>query len=263
MDKNKHIDQDEVNEVWRKEWQNYLGSNINPHKIFLQRLFVEGYPIFKKYIPDNVIEVLDVGSGTGRYGIRVAQDYPESKVIISDILEESLNIGRAISGKLALDNVHFLKDDILSSSLSDNKFDVIICDVVIQHLPDYVRAIREMKRLAKPGGRILISAVNTWNFHDVYKKFLTMVGRPYEYGYERSFSSKELSEIIQGEGLKVVAVDGFYVGYGIYRLKKYCKIFSLLGKIVNRMAKILDGVTGRYFSRNFGFEIVVVGEKKR
>jgi len=242
MDKNKHIDQDEVNEVWRKEWQNYLGSNINPHKIFLQRLFVEGYPIFKKYIPDNVIEVLDVGSGTGRYGIRVAQDYPESKVIISDILEESLNIGRAISGKLALDNVHFLKDDILSSSLSDNKFDVIICDVVIQHLPDYVRAIREMKRLAKPGGRILISAVNTWNFHDVYK---------------------ELSEIIQGEGLKVVAVDGFYVGYGIYRLKKYCKIFSLLGKIVNRMAKILDGVTGRYFSRNFGFEIVVVGEKKR
>ncbi|KKT14834.1 MAG: hypothetical protein UV97_C0015G0006 [Candidatus Yanofskybacteria bacterium GW2011_GWF2_43_596] len=44
MDKDKHIDQDEVNEVWRREWQDYFSSGRNLHKIFRQRLFVEGYP---------------------------------------------------------------------------------------------------------------------------------------------------------------------------------------------------------------------------
>jgi hypothetical protein len=88
-----------------------------------------------------------------------------------------------------------------------------------------------------------------------------LTGKEYEYGYEKSFSKQELKEAMEKEGIRSIATDGFYVGYGIFRLRTHHQIFSFLGRVVNRLSKILDKYTNRFFSRNFGFEIVVVGQK--
>ncbi len=260
MDKEQHISQDKINEIWRKQWSSKSFRGVSVANIFQQRLFVEGYPIFKKHLPDNPGDVLDAGGGTGRYGLKIAQNFPESNVVISDILEESLGIGQQLASEMHLKNVFFEQDDLLSSKFPDNKFDVVVSDVVIQHLPDYTTALKEIKRITKPGGRILISTNNFWNFHTPFKTVLKIVGQ-YEYGYEKSFSRKELVRTMAKEGLNIIAVDGFYVGYGIFRLKKYNRIFHFLGRAVNRLSKILDKLTGRFFSRNFGFEILVVAQK--
>lgn len=256
MDKKKYINpQSKINEIWKKQWQSYL--EINPRAIFLQRLFVEGYPVLKKYIPPDTKEVLDIGGGTGRYGIQIALDFPKCHVTESDILEESMRVARILAEKMGAKNIDFKIDDILSSSFPDNKFDVVFCDV-IQSLPEYRRVLREMKRITRPGGRVITIPVNTWNFHTLYRK---LMGKRYEYGYEKSFTRKEMSKIMDAEGLNVVATDAFYVGYGLFRLKKYNRFFHLLGKIVNRLAKMLDKFTDRFFTKNFGFQIVVVGKK--
>jgi SAM-dependent methyltransferase len=132
---------------------------------------------------------------------------------------------------------------------------------VIQHVPDDGRAVGEMARVLRPEGVLIVSVVNFWNFHTLYKKWLELIGHPYEYKNERAYTKKELRNLLEGKGLEIIVEDGFYPAYGILRLKKRHKIFKLLGRICNRLTKILDRYTNRFFSRNFGFEIVVVGRK--
>lgn len=251
--------QENINSVWREYWKTISGVSFDT--ILNSRLFVEAFPVIEKYIPEKFDILLDAGGGTGWYGLTLAQKFPKSSIVISDILEESLLVSKDLAEQAGISNVRFQREDILASSFPDNYFDVVLSDTVIQHLPDYRKAIRELRRITKPGGRVIISTVNFWNFHALYKLSLEIIGKKYQYGYEKLFSKKELARTMKKEGLRIIATDGFYVGYGIFRLKKYHKIFHFLGRAVNRLAKILDKFTNRFFTRNFGFEVLVIGEK--
>jgi len=260
MDKAEYINinQENINAVWREVWKKENAGK----EIFRNRFFLEAYPVLKKYFQEKAnkigAKILEVGTGTGRYGLKIAQDFPESKVFLTDILEESLGLSRKLAEGLGVNNVEFKKEDARRMSFPDNEFDLVFSDAVIQHLPGDLTAVREMARVLKPGGRMVLSVVNKRNFHTLYKM---LRGRKYEYGYEKSYTRSELRKILEENGLRVKAEDGFYVGYGLYRLKKYHRVFSFLGKAVNKISKILDKFTNRFFSRNFGFEIVIVGEK--
>lgn len=260
----KIISQKEIRAVWQGEWEKEI--NVDPRAFWGHRLFIEAYPVFKKYIPkkDGQI-ILDIGSGTGRYGVKFAKDFPNSKVVISDILGESLVIGRKLANYLGVKNVQFQKEDVLKTSFPDNYFDVIFCDVLIQHIPNYKAAMSEMKRVLRPGGRIIVSGVNYWNPHNFYKFLLRINGKKYEYNYEKSFKKKELRKLFEDFNLEVVGEDGFYFAYGLFRLKKYYnKFFRFVGGACNRIVtKFIDPITNRSISRYFGFEIFIVGEKKK
>jgi len=51
-----------------------------------------------------------------------------------------------------------IEGDIISIPEPDASFDVIMCNEVLEHLPDPVKAIHEFSRLLKPGGRIILTA---------------------------------------------------------------------------------------------------------
>ena len=254
MRKNEHISQEIIDRVWKKTWR----EDDSSVSVVTNRFFVEAYPVFKKYIPSKTDKVLELATGCGRFGVSIANDFKDSKVYVSDILEESLGLARKLADDLNVHNIEFSVQDCLHINFEDNYFDVVFADALIQHLPQDNNAVKEMARVLKPGGRIILAVVNKWNFHTFYK---LLMGRKYSYGYERSYSKKELRKILKNNGMKIEAEDGFYVGYGIFRLKKYHKMFHFLGRAVNRLSKILDKHTDRFFTKNFGFEIVIVGKK--
>lgn len=266
---NMHIDkktsQKEINTVWQNEWNRDIKTG--PNAFFGQRLFVEGYSVFKKYISEKPGQIiLDIGSGTGRYGVKFAKDFPESNIIITDILEESLRVGKKLADYLGVKNVLFKKEDVLCMSFPDNFCDIVFCDVVIQHIPNYPQAVKEMKRVLKPGGRMIVANLNYWNFHSLHKFILKILNQPYEYGFEKNFTKKEMRDLMQSNDLQIIAEDGFYPAYGVYRLKniypKFAWFFSFFGKTINRLTKFFDIFTNRYISKNFGIEIIIVAEKK-
>ena len=253
-DKNKNLRQEDIDRVWKKTWKEG-GFSLG---VITNRFFVEAYPVFKKYIPSTAGKILELATGCGRFGVSIAKDLPNSKVYVSDVLEESLELAKKLAEEMNVHNIDFSVQDCMHISFEDNFFDVVFADALIQHLPQDNNAVREMARVLKPGGRMILAVVNKWNFHMLYK---LLMGRRYNYGYEKSYSRKELRQIVKNNGMKVEAEDGFYVGYGIFRLKKYHRMFHFLGRAVNRLSKILDIFTGRFFTRNFGFEIVIVGRK--
>ena len=254
-------DQGAIDHIWEKEWQGGNPSDLGV--IFQHRLFLEGYPIFARYIPKDAKRILDVGAGTGRYGLKFAQDYPKSHVTITDVLPESLMHIEAYRHELNVSNVSIQKESALQLSFHNETFDVVFCDVVIQHLPDYRQAFSEMSRVLAPGGTLIVSTNNVWNIpHTAYKLAHRVLGRTYRYGLERSFTRGELAALANEKALDVVALDGFYFAYGVYRWKEYFTIFKFVGGVLNRISQFLDKLTSRGFSRYFGFEIFVVARKK-
>jgi len=280
-----NINQESINKIWSKIWKeerNNLPKDIFLKELFLEgfdmiweralareflknnffshRLFLEGYPLFKKYIlerkPKNILEI---GAGSGRYGLKIANDFRNIHVTITDILQESLDFIKILLEKTKLENVDLEKEDANNLSFSDNSFDMIICDAVISYLPDPEKALKEMVRVLRPGGWVVVSAVNFWNLPHTFYKLAK--GKKYLYGYEKSFTKKKLLKLFKSCGINIVYHDGFYPAYSIYRFKNLHYMFNFLGRALNRLTKLLDKYTNRFFSKNFGFEIAVVGEK--
>lgn len=252
--------QTEINKVWEGEWNR---GGYNAKSLFGQRIFVEGYPVVKKYIPDGVKNILDIGAATGRYSVKFAQDFPNATVYATDIIEGSLAVIQRLVDEVGVKNVVVQKEDGSKLNFPDNHFDVVYSGMVLQILPDVDAVLHEVKRVVKPGGVVIMSTVNFWNFHSLFKWYLKVFNRPKEYyGQEHARSPRELGRLFTEAGFAVVALDGFQPAYGIYRLKMYWKPAAVIGRILNRLNRIVDSFTGRFLSRHFGFEIFCVAKKK-
>jgi SAM-dependent methyltransferase len=92
--------------------------------------------------------VLDIGAGAAQYRALFAHcDYRTQ-----DFAQEPQTL--ALGAYARLDYT----SDIVSIPLPDRAVDVILCTEVLEHVPNPVAAIREMARLLKPGGRLLLTA---------------------------------------------------------------------------------------------------------
>lgn len=101
--------------------------------------------------------VLDVGCGTGVLTRAVARcAAPGGSVIGVDPSEEALARARRTT---RLDNCTFQAGSAEALDLPDTDYDIVVSSLMIHHLPDQdrARALAEMSRVLRPGGRILIA----------------------------------------------------------------------------------------------------------
>jgi ubiquinone/menaquinone biosynthesis C-methylase UbiE len=256
----KKYSQDDINVVWAEEWQAHTG--VSTSMLFGSPLFEEGYKVYQNYFPKGAKNVLEIGGGSGRYGLAIARDNPQYMVTLTDPLEDSVKIMQQSGQDLQLQNVSYAVADMCVLPYPDNHFDVIFADGVIQHIIDIDTAMNEARRVLKPGGVIIISAVNSWNpFHRSYKTLLQICNKEYEYGYEHTYSRAKLHECFLKHAIPVVALDGFYVAYGMYRWGYRYRFFKPCSRFINRCIKIVDRFTGRFLSKRFGFMLFCVGTK--
>lgn len=255
------LSQNEINSVWRAEWEKERGTPAK--KVLGSRLSVESYKVVRRHVPADITSILEIGAGSGRFSVRFGLDFPRAEVVATDILDESLTGIERLKNELGASNVRVKKEDVLGLSFPDNQFDLVFSDAVIQHLnhDSQQKAVSEMARVLKPGGRLIISTVNFWNPHTFSKWLQNTFGRGYFYGYEKSYTAEELRKLLRNAGLQFKAEDGFYPAYGIVRLKRKHPIFGPVGKICDKATRLLDKLTGRFVSKKFGFERIIVGEK--
>ncbi|MFD6948554.1 methyltransferase type 11 [Nocardiopsis sp. TSRI0078] len=96
--------------------------------------------------------LLDVGCGPGSITTDLARRVAPGPVTAVDSSAEAVDLARAAAREAGTDNVEFLVGDVHDLDLPDDGFDVVHAHQVLQHVADPVRALSEMRRVARPGG---------------------------------------------------------------------------------------------------------------
>jgi SAM-dependent methyltransferase len=96
--------------------------------------------------------VLDIGCGPGTITADLAARVAPGPVMAVDQFADVLSVARAEVDRRNLTNVAFATADVHKLDFPDDAFDVVHAHQVLQHVADPVRALREMRRVCRPGG---------------------------------------------------------------------------------------------------------------
>jgi SAM-dependent methyltransferase len=107
------------------------------------------------------VEILDAGCGSGRNMVDLARLGTVTGIEIAD-----LSYARALERGVG----EVVRGSITELPLPDARFQVAVCLDVIEHIEDDLRALRELYRVVRPGGTLLVTVPAyqwLWSEHDV------------------------------------------------------------------------------------------------
>ncbi len=102
------------------------------------------------------LRVLDVGSGPGTITLDLARLVAPGRVVGIDASEQVVANANGLAADNDVRNVTFQTGDAYALDFPDASFDVVHAHQVLQHLADPVAALREFRRVLKPGGVLAV-----------------------------------------------------------------------------------------------------------
>jgi len=144
--------------------------------------------------------VLDIGSGTGvLLPFLIAELGDEGKILALDFSAEMLGQAKAKSFQPIVD---FAQADVIAIPLADNSMDLAMCNSAFPHFNDKARALREIARVLRNNGRLVICHTMS---RDMINQLHQSIGGavandliPYEF---------QLRELIKQAGLRVIHLE--------------------------------------------------------
>jgi len=121
--------------------------------------------------PQPADAVLDIACGPGAFALAVA---PRVRVVSGvDLTSEMLKRACAYQAEKQITNAAFIRSDAEQLPFPDSTFDLVSCQCTFHHLPKPLVVLREMIRVAKPEGRLLIIdplAPESDSKYDIYNR---------------------------------------------------------------------------------------------
>ena len=102
------------------------------------------------------MRLLDAGCGPGTVTAGLARAVAPGAAIGLDAAAGVLEHARAHAVEERVGNVRFVEGDVYRLEFGDGEFDVVYANQLLQHLADPVGALREMRRVLKPGGLLAV-----------------------------------------------------------------------------------------------------------
>ncbi|PSB46756.1 hypothetical protein C7B80_12170 [Cyanosarcina cf. burmensis CCALA 770] len=110
----------------------------------------------KNHNDNNLIQILDAGSGVTFFPYYLAHLLPNSSISCIDRDNSYIDLFKSINKKYAR-SVTFLNQDIHNIDAPSNSFDIIYCVSVLEHTENHEKIIQEFKRLLKDEGILIVS----------------------------------------------------------------------------------------------------------
>lgn len=210
--------QDEIREFF-DEMAPGRDQTISSNPIIDYEQRVRSRAVLELLDPQPGERILDVGCGNGRdlpplleKGCRcVAIDYSPAMV---DQTRRRLE-------RLGARDVDVTVGDATSLRFADGEFDKVFASEVIEHIPRWHDAVREMVRVLKPGGVLVLTTPNrrSWYGFDRYVVLQALLRRKWNHPQDEWKTRGELKEALEAAGARPVRwvgvcyVPGFALTY--------------------------------------------------
>ena len=172
---------------------------------------------------------LDVSTGTGDLALRLSRLPGTGTVVALDLLPEMIAIARSRATKIHDHGIGLIVGDALSLPFPDGAFSCSTAGFSLRNMPDVRRAIGEMARVVRPGGRVALLELSPMEtglksslfrayFHGLVPLIGKLVARDrsaYTYlpqSVDRFYDAEELAAILRDAGLE--RVDYLRLGFG-------------------------------------------------
>jgi ubiquinone/menaquinone biosynthesis C-methylase UbiE len=111
-------------------------------------------PVLAALQPLSTDRMLDVGCGSGRFAIKMAPLV--AHVTGVDLTDAMLDQARRAQAEAKIANVLWRQCDVTELPFDDATFDIVSSQAMLHHVASPSRVIAEMRRVCKPGGRIIV-----------------------------------------------------------------------------------------------------------
>jgi SAM-dependent methyltransferase len=102
------------------------------------------------------MQLLDVGCGPGAITVSLADVVAPGDVVGLDIAPVQLDRARTLAAERGTTNVRFEQGDAYALPFPDASFDAVFAHAVLMHLRDPLAALREFRRVLRPGGVVAV-----------------------------------------------------------------------------------------------------------
>lgn len=141
---------DRVRDVWESQAKNWYADR--------ERMLADSRPIHEWLVqhaaPENGQRILEIAAGPGDTGFLAARQLGNGRLVSTDLAPAMVDAARKRGAELGITNADFRALDAQAMDLPDASFDGVICRWGFMLMPDPAAALRECRRVLKPGGRL-------------------------------------------------------------------------------------------------------------
>lgn len=190
-----------------------MANQMTKHTSYYQGARPEVAP----FLPDNYSRVLEIGCGNGAF-----------RQLMTDNCEywgvEPVEAA-AQEADQRLDKVLHNTFDEAYAQLPNHYFDLVICNDVIEHLPDHEQFFRKIREKMAPGGQIIGSVPNVRYYKNLFALLVTKDWRYTAKGildstHLRFFTKKSLLRSFRANGFQAERLQ--FINSAVYLKRKYC-----------------------------------------
>lgn len=181
-------------------------------------------------------KALDVCCGTADWSIALAHEVgTQGKVIGLDFSQNMLKIGQKKLNELGLTNVELIHGNAMELPFEDGTFDFVTIGFGLRNVPDYLKVLKEMNRVLKPGGKAVCletsqptAPVFKQGYFLYFRYIMPLFGKLFAKSYEeyswlqesaRDFPGmEELAKMFKEAGFSQVEVKPFTGGVAAMHL---------------------------------------------
>ncbi|MBW4623851.1 MAG: methyltransferase domain-containing protein [Cyanosarcina radialis HA8281-LM2] len=184
---------DRLAKIYDRRWRDYVTDTL----VFLKQ--------WAKIPPEAA--VLDVACGTGEFERLLLQEHPDRQIVGIDISAEMLAVAQ---NKLQHHfNVTFRQGSATAIPSADECFDVVVCASSFHYFDRPLDALAEMKRVLKPGGKLIIL---DWCKDFLLCRFCDLVLKVFDSAHKQCYTQQEFHNFLSASQFQIQAATKLRLG---------------------------------------------------
>ena len=140
-------------DVVRREFARQADGFGHRGSLFAARSIADWIDAGARLAPGDL--ALDAGGGAGDLSRSLADR--ARQFVVADLTDAMRDVGRDAAEAAGVDNVLFVRAALEDLPFPDRSFDCVLCRFVVHHLADPALALAELRRVCRPGGRVVVA----------------------------------------------------------------------------------------------------------